>query len=93
MNVPTQLRDAYRAAKEANWTFETDGRQHLRWINPEGQWTWTSGTNIGSKRTVKNYLSALSSLGLDIPSKRKPPKPKSSSHVTKAGRRSRNVAA
>lgn len=93
MNIPAQLRDAARAARAAKWTIEKDGHDHLRWTNPEGKWTWTSGTNIGCGHTVANYLSDLARLGLDIPSRRRPPKKKRGDHVTKAGRRSRNAAA
>ncbi len=74
--VPSQLREAYKAAKKANWVVLHDGNDHLEWQNPDGRKFTTTSSNIGNRRTEMNYLLGLRRIGLDIPSQRRPPKKK-----------------
>jgi len=74
--IPVQLKDAYKSAVKSGWVIERDGHDHLVWRNPDGRQFTTSGSNIGSQRSVRNYLSGLKRAGLAIPSQRRPPKKK-----------------
>jgi hypothetical protein len=65
IRVPDGLKTAYKAAKDAGWTFSHSGQNHIRWTSPTRAVVMTPATTR-SRRGCLNDVAKLKRAGLEI---------------------------
>lgn len=55
-----------RTARRAGWTVEITGKNHLRWISPNGKDKLTSALTFGDERRIKKIEKFLRERGVDL---------------------------
>lgn len=65
MSIPKEIRDYKRLAHEQGWTVVHTGKNHFKWIPPEGEIYVSSGTP-SDPRTLRHIKHALCKRGLRL---------------------------